>query len=168
MVAEPVIFQTRRGNNVDGKIYTIYEVKDAKITIKGKQYPIKLKDGFYIIRKLTVKECCRLQTMPDDYCRAVSNSQAYRGLGNGWTAEVIIHILSGALKDVPRDEEIVVLSMYDGIGTGRYCLDKMGFTNVKYYAYEIDKYAIQIAKSNYPDIIECGDAFQVRNKDWKL
>lgn len=168
MVAEPVIFQTPRGNNVDGKIYTIYEVKDGKITIKGKQYPIKLKDGFYIIRKLTVKECCRLQTMPDDYCRAVSNSQAYRGLGNGWTAEVIIHILSGALKDVPRDEEIVVLSMYDGIGTGRYCLDKMGFTNVKYYAYEIDKYAIQIAKSNYPDIIECGDAFQVRNKDWKL
>lgn len=168
MVAEPVLFQTPRGNNVDGKIYTIYEVKDGKITIKGKQYPIKLKDGFYIIRKLTVKECCRLQTMPDDYCRAVSNSQAYRGLGNGWTAEVIIHILSGALKDVPRDEEIVVLSMYDGIGTGRYCLDKMGFTNVKYYAYEIDKYAIQIAKSNYPDIIECGDAFQVRNKDWKL
>lgn len=159
---------TKARSCVDGKIYTIYEVKDGKITIKGKQYPIKLKDGFYIIRKLTVKECCRLQTMPDDYCKAVSNAQAYKGLGNGWTAEVIIHILSGALKDVPRDEEIVVLSMYDGIGTGRYCLDKMGFTNVKYYAYEIDKYAIQIAKSNYPDIIECGDAFQVRNKDWKL
>ena len=159
---------TKARSCVDRKIYTIYEVKDGKITIKGKQYPIKLKDGFYIIRKLTVKECCRLQTMPDDYCKAVSNAQAYKGLGNGWTAEVIIHILSGALKDVPRDEEIVVLSMYDGIGTGRYCLDKMGFTNVKYYAYEIDKYAIQIAKSNYPDIIECGDAFQVRNKDWKL
>lgn len=152
----------------DGKIYTVYEVKNGQITIKDKQYPIKLEDGFYIIRKLTGTECCRLQTMPDDYCRAVSDTQAYKGLGNGWTAEVIIHILSNALKDVPRDEEIVVLSMYDGIGTGRYCLDKMGFTNVKYYAYEIDKYAIQIAKSNYPDIIECGDAFQVRNKDWKL
>lgn len=144
----------------------IYEVKDGKITINGKQYPIKLADGFYIIRKLTVTECCRLQTMPDDYCRAVSNTQAYKGLGNGWTAEVIIHILNGALKDVPRDEEIVVLSMYDGIGTGRYCLDKMGFTNVKYYAYEIDKYAKQIAMSNYSDIIQCGDAYQVRNDDW--
>lgn len=158
---------TKARSYADGKIYAVYEVKNGKITIKGKEYPIKLADGFYIIRKLTVTECSRLQTLPDDYCRAVSNSQAYRGLGNGWTAEVIIHILSGALKDVPRDEEIVVLSMYDGIGTGRYCLDKMGFT-VKYYAYEIDKYAIQIAKSNYPDIIECGDAFQVRNKDWKL
>ena len=180
LIAEPVYYgaeaiefdenckPTKARSYADGKIYTVHEVKDGKITIKGKEYPIKLKDGYYIIRKLTVTECCRLQTLPDDYCRAVSNSQAYRGLGNGWTAEVIIHILSGALKDVPRDEEIVVLSMYDGIGTGRYCLDKMGFTNVKYYAYEIDKYAIQIAKSNYPDIIECGDAFQVRNKDWKL
>lgn len=146
----------------------IYEVKDGLITIKDKQYPIKLVDGYYIIRKLTVKECCRLQTMPDDYCRAVSDSQAYKGLGNGWTAEVIIHILNNALKDIPKDEEIVVLSMYDGIGTGRYCLDKMGFTNVKYYAYEIDKYAMQISKSNYPDIIQMGDAFQLRNDDWEL
>ena len=152
----------------DGSQQPVYEVKYGQITIKDKQYPIKLEDGYYTIRKLTVTECARLQTMPDNYCKAVSNSQAYKGLGNGWTAEVIIHILNGALKDIPRDEEIVVLSMYDGIGTGRYCLDKMGFTNVKYYAYEIDKYAITIAKDNYPDIIECGDAFQVRNKDWRL
>lgn len=146
----------------------VYEVKDGQITVKGKQYPIKLLDGYYIVRKLTVTECCRLQTMPDDYCRAVSDSQAYKGLGNGWTAQVIIHILSEALKDVPKDDEIVVLSMYDGIGTGRYVLDKMGFKNVTYYAYEIDKYAMQIAKSNYPEIIELGDAFQLREADWAL
>ena len=146
----------------------VYEVRNGLITIKGKQYPIKLKDGYYIIRKLTVTECCRLQTLPDDYCRAVSASQGYKGCGNGWTAEVIIHILSHALKDIPKDEKIVVLSMYDGIGTGRYCLDKMGFTNVEYHAYEIDKYAMQIAMSNYPDIIQHGDAFAVRNEDWKL
>lgn len=152
----------------NGKEHPVYEVKNGLITIKGKQYPIKLADGYYIIRKLTVTECCRLQTLPDDYCRAVSNSQAYKGLGNGWTAEVIIHILNGALKNVPRDEEIVVLSMYDGIGTGRYCLDKMGFTNVKYFAYEIDKYAKQVAMSNYPDIIQLGDAFDVRHPDWTV
>ena len=95
----------------DGKTYTVYEVKDGQITIKEKQYPIKLADGYYIIRKLTVRECARLQTMPDDYCKAVSDSQAYKALGNGWTAEVIIHLLNHALKDVPRDEEIVVLSL---------------------------------------------------------
>jgi DNA (cytosine-5)-methyltransferase 3A len=154
--------------DANGKKVIVYEVRDGYITVKGKRYPIKLADGYYIIRKLTVKECCRLQTLPDDYCRAVSNSQAYKGLGNGWTAEVIIHILNGVLKDVPRDEEIVVLSMYDGIGTGRYCLDKMGFTNVKYFAYEIDKYAKQVSMSNYPDIIQLGDAFDVRHPDWTV
>ena len=151
-----------------GKQKPIYEVKDGYITVNGVRYPIKLADGYYIIRKLTVKECCRLQTLPDDYCKAVSNTQAYKGLGNGWTAEVIIHILNGALKNVPRDEEIVVLSMYDGIGTGRYCLDKMGFTNVKYFAYEIDKYAKQVSMDNYPDIIQLGDAFDLRNPDWTI
>lgn len=151
-----------------GKQKPIYEVKNGFITIKDKQYPINLADGYYIIRKLTPIECERLQTLPDGYTRAVSNAQRYKGLGNGWTAEVIIHILNGALKDVPRDEEIVVLSMYDGIGTGRYCLDKMGFTNVRYYAYEIDKYAKQVAMSNYPDIIQCGDAFDLRHPDWTI
>lgn len=175
MVAEPVnTTDGGKGHTIkavscaDGKVYTVYEIKDGQITIKGKQYPIKLVDGYYIIRKLTVKECARLQTMPDDYCKAVSDSQAYKALGNGWTAEVIIHLLNHALKDVPRDEEIVVLSMYDGIATGRYCLDKMGFTNVTYHAYEIDKYPIMVAMDNYPDIIQHGDAFQVREDGWKI
>ena len=153
-------------NEIDGK--PIYTVKNGLITIKDKQYPIKLADGYYLIRKLTPLECERLQTMPDGYTAAVSNSQRYKALGNGWTAEVIIHLLNHALKDVPRDKELVVLSMYDGIATGRYCLDKMGFTNVKYYAYEIDPYAQRIAMSNYPDIVQCGDAFRVRDNDWKL
>ena len=146
----------------------IYEVKDGKIEIDGRDYPIKLADGHYNIRKLTPVECERLQTLPDGYTEGVSNTQRYKGLGNGWTAEVIIHILQGALKDVPKDEEIVVLSMYDGIGTGRYCLDKMGFNNVKYYAYEIDKYAKQIAMKNYPDIKQMGDAFDLRHPDWTI
>ena len=149
----------------------IYHVEHGTIVIGNSRYPIQLMDGCYIIRKLTVKECCRLQTLPDDYCKAVSDSQAYKGLGNGWTAEVIIHILRGALQNVKKDEEIVVLSMYDGIGTGRYCFQKMGFTNVRYYAYEIDKYAMRVANDNFPDIIQCGDAFKLREEmefPWKM
>ena len=85
----------------DGKEITIYEVRDGKITIKGKQYPIKLKDGFYIIRKLTVSECKRLQTVPEWYEFPVSDSQAYKMLGNGWTVDVIAHILKG-LKEAKK------------------------------------------------------------------
>jgi DNA (cytosine-5)-methyltransferase 3A len=79
----------------DGKKIVIYEICDGKITIKGKQYPIKLKDGYYIIRKLTVRECMRLQTVPEWYEFPVSNTQAYKMLGNGWTVDVIAHILRG-------------------------------------------------------------------------
>ena len=45
----------------------IYQVRDGRITIKGETYPIKLRDGCYIIRKLTVRECMRLQTVPEWY-----------------------------------------------------------------------------------------------------
>ena len=146
----------------------IYKVENYSVLIDEKQIPINLRNGNYIIRKLTPTECERLQTMPDGYTSSVSDAQRYKGLGNGWTAEVIIHILHGALKNTPKNEKIVVFSMYDGIGTGRYCLDKMGFTNVEYHAYEIDKYAIKVAMSNYPDIIQHGDAFQVREEKWRI
>lgn len=73
----------------------IYEVKDGYITVKGNKYTIKLVDGFYIIRKLTVRECMRLQTVPEWYEWPVSKSQAYKMLGNGWTVEVIAHLLRG-------------------------------------------------------------------------
>ena len=76
----------------------IYEVKDGMIEVKGKKYPIKLVDGYYIIRKLTVTECMRLQTVPEWYEWPVSNSQAYKMLGNGWTVEVIMHLIKEATK----------------------------------------------------------------------
>ena len=75
------------------KQHPVYEVRNGLITIKGKQYPIKLQDGYYIIRKLTVRECMRLQTVPEWYEFQVSDSQSYKMLGNGWTCEVIAHIL---------------------------------------------------------------------------
>lgn len=81
----------------DKKQYPVYEVRDGLITIKGKQYPIKLVDGYYIIRKLTVRECMRLQTVPEWYEFPVSDSQAYKMLGNGWTCEVIAHLIRSAI-----------------------------------------------------------------------
>jgi DNA (cytosine-5)-methyltransferase 3A len=46
-------------------------------------------------RKLTPLECERLQTLPDNYTNHVSNSQRYKMIGNGWTVDVIAHILKG-------------------------------------------------------------------------
>lgn len=147
-----------------GKEIPVYEVRGGRITIKGKTYPIKLADGFYIIRKLTVTECKRLQTVPDTYAFPVSDTQAYKMLGNGWTVDVIAHIMSHF--DGLTAEPVEVLSMYDGMSCGHIALDKLGAEITAYYATEIDKYAIQTTQHNYPDTVQLGDAFQVRNDDW--
>lgn len=103
LYAIPVEFEndkpTKATSCADGKTYTVYEVKDGLITIKGKQYPIKLIDGYYIIRKLTVSECKRLQTVPEWYEFPVSDSQAYKMLGNGWTVDVIAHLIEATLAE---------------------------------------------------------------------
>lgn len=146
----------------------IYEVRDGKISVGNTWYPIKLRDGFYIIRKLTVRECMRLQTVPEEYVFPVSDSRAYKMLGNGWTVDVIAHIMShfeGLTK-----EPVEVLSMYDGMSCGHIALDKLGVQPwlLRYYATEIDKYAIQTTQHNFPETIQLGDAFQVRNDDWRV
>ena len=129
------------------------------------------KTGLYLInnevRKLNPLEAERLQTLPDNYtlCDGIPETQRYKCIGNGWTVQVVIWILSH--MSIPKDYPIEVLSMYDGIGTGRYILEKLGYTNITYKAYEIDEYAIKVAMKNYPDIIQSGDAFQLRKDDWK-
>lgn len=154
----------------------VYPVRNGKISVAItpagetepviQEFPIKLKDGCYIIRKLTVEECKRLQTVPDKYEFPVSDSQAYKMLGNGWTCDVIAHIMShfeGLL-----DEPVEVLSMYDGMSCGHIALDKLDVNVSKYYATEVDKYAIKTTMHNYPKTIQLGDAFQVRQEDWAL
>ena len=149
-----------------GKSMPVYEVRNGRIAIKGKTYPIKLADGFYIIRKLTVTECKRLQTVPDTYAFPVSNTQAYKMLGNGWTVDVIAHIMSHFTG--LTEEAVEVLSMYDGMSCGHIALDKLGAEITAYYATEIDKYAVQTTQHNFPNTVQLGDAFQVRNDDWRL
>ena len=149
-----------------GKQVPVYEVRGGRITIKGKTYPIKLADGFYIIRKLTVTECKRLQTVPDTYAFPVSNTQAYKMLGNGWTVDVIAHIMRHF--EGLTEEPVEVLSMYDGMSCGHIALDKLGAAVSAYYATEIDKYAIQTTQHNFPDTVQLGDAFQVREENWRL
>jgi len=67
-------------------------------------YKINLPDGDYSVRKLSVIEAERCQTIPDNYTAIgiddtgktvnISNTQRYKAIGNGWTVDVIAHILS--------------------------------------------------------------------------
>lgn len=56
-----------------------------------------------------------------------------------------------------KGQKMKVLSLFDGISCGRLALERAGIPVEKYYASEIDKYAIQIAQKNYPDTIQLGD-----------
>ncbi len=94
------------GNGGQGQ--RIYSVRGKAVTLsangggqgaKTGLYRIDLPDGDYMIRKLTPIEAERLQTLPDNYTEGISKTQRYKCIGNGWTVDVIAHILNG-LKEV--------------------------------------------------------------------
>ena len=61
---------------------------------------------------------------------------------------------------------MVVLSLFDGVSAGRVALDRVGVEVNKYYASEIDKFAIQVTQKNWPDTIQLGDVCNWRN--WQI
>lgn len=61
---------------------------------------------------------------------------------------------------------MIVLSLFDGISCGRVALERAGIKVDKYYASEIDKYAIQVAMKNYPDTIQLGDITKIDFKQF--
>jgi site-specific DNA-cytosine methylase len=80
--------KTRRGRNMKDKSNCL-----TAANYDYMRYEHSDKDKEVYWRKLTPVECERLQTVPDNYTNHVSNTQRYKMLGNGWTIEVITHIL---------------------------------------------------------------------------
>lgn len=77
----------------DGKEYDVYKVNNGKIYFDLNTKECDLPDGFYLIRKLTLVECKRLQNIPEYYKFPVSEKQAYKLIGNGFTCDVIAWII---------------------------------------------------------------------------
>jgi site-specific DNA-cytosine methylase len=94
---QPKILQRGRGYNkgglkaIDGKTPTIstsaWEHNNHLTFNEGLTW-----------RKLSPAECERLQTVPEGYTDHVSNTQRYKMLGNGFTVDVIAHLLSPVLR----------------------------------------------------------------------
>ena len=61
-----------------------------------------------------------------------------------------------------------VLSLFDGMSCGRIALERCGFKVDNYFASEIDKFAIKVAKANYPDTVHLGDVTTVGTKHGRL
>lgn len=109
LLAEPIRIGQLDGLG-KGQANRIYSVRGKFVCLsangggggaKTGLYKVDLPDGDYIVRKLTPRECCRLQTY-DERCfdvANISNTQWYKAFGNGWTVDVIAHIF----KQIPTE-----------------------------------------------------------------
>jgi site-specific DNA-cytosine methylase len=84
-----------RGNESIKRVYAETGKSPTLTTMGGGHREPKVLTKVLTYRKLTPVECERLQTLPDNYTEGVSNTQRYKALGNGWTVDVIVHILQG-------------------------------------------------------------------------
>lgn len=91
-----------------GKSNCITTVQKDSFVIQWPSTSLLLNEG--LVRKLTPVECERLQTVPDGYTSAVSDTQRYKMLGNGWTVDVIAHIFRG-LHENTEELEVQELGM---------------------------------------------------------
>ena len=83
------ILQRSRGNNKGGIFKDKTPTLSTSSWVQNNLLSIQER-----IRRLTPTECSRLQTIPSWYQWECSNTQIYKMLGNGWTIDVIVHILS--------------------------------------------------------------------------
>jgi DNA (cytosine-5)-methyltransferase 3A len=86
------------GNESIKRVYGLSAKCPTLTAVQGGNQEPKITEDLITWRKLTVRECERLQTVPDGYCKSVSNTRAYHALGNGWTVDVIVHIFRGILN----------------------------------------------------------------------
>jgi DNA-cytosine methyltransferase len=84
------------GNEQIKRTYDINGKSPTLTTMGGGHREPKITTSEISWRKLTPLECERLQNLDDGYTEGISNSQRYKCLGNGWTVDVIKHILSFA------------------------------------------------------------------------
>lgn len=107
------------------------------------------------IRRLTPTECDRLQGVPEWYNwgGGISDTQHYKMVGNGWQVDTIRHCWSFLPK---FDRPIRVWSLFDGMSCGHIVLNQLNIPLECYVSSEIDKFALQVEKQNFPDMVQVG------------
>ena len=110
VVCSPIRVGSFGTGGLGNRVYSVHGKTVALMSKGGGRgaktgmYKIDLPDGDYTIRKLTPVEAERCQTLPDHYTAfgvdtngktvKISDTQRYKCIGNGWTVDVIAHILS--------------------------------------------------------------------------
>lgn len=92
-----------KGNESIKRVYTEEGKAPTLTTSAGGHREPKVQVDQTHYRKLTPLECERLQTLPDDYTKMLSNTQRYKTIGNGWTVDVVSHIFSN-LNEINKND----------------------------------------------------------------
>jgi DNA-cytosine methyltransferase len=118
-----IVFTYSSSGRGNGRVEARYNPSPKKaLTLTAGGYSTRSFTGVAdkSIRKLSVTECKRLQTIPDNYKMNVSNTQAYKMLGNGWTVDVIAHIFKGLKQMEKKTSEEKLHSTYGASGSKQW------------------------------------------------
>ncbi len=149
--------QMLKGHNSQDQRYFYTYGKVNTITTSRSSIPkIKIGDTVYLCDADDVEI---FQTLPHQYTSGLPDGKRCQLIGNGWTVDVIAHILSF----IPETYLHTVVSLFDGISCGQIAIEKTGKIYNQYYASEIDMDAIQITQKNYPHTMQLGDVTKI---DW--
>lgn len=164
------LWQIGHTDKNNGQACRVYDPNGKCVTIRGSAGGGGAKTGLYMVDSsicsLSLSCVRKMQTIPKSIKFTCKDQKAIDLIGNGWTVDVIAHIMS-YIPDIAT-KQLDVLSMYDGISCGHMALNKLGVDVQRYYATEIDESAIKTTQYNFPDTIQLGDAFQVRDDNWKI
>lgn len=152
-IAKEVYRKLRRQQFADFRRRMPDGQKGVEVEIGGRKFVAA-------VRRLTPRECARLQTVPEFYKFVTSETQQYKGLGNGWNIETIKHCFSFLPERLKR-KPLTVLSLFDGISGGQMALRDMDMNVEKYIASEIDSYAIENTQHNYPGTVQIGSVVDI-------
>jgi site-specific DNA-cytosine methylase len=155
------------GFGKQGQGQRVYSMNGKSVCLSALGGGWGARTGLYLdgdtVRKPTIKELCRLQTVPENYFDNLdfTYNNITQLVGNGWTVDVInIFFKNLNLK------KMNVLSLFDGMSCGQIALERAEIKINKYYSSEIDKHAIKVTQANYPDTIQLGDIKLWR--EWKI
>lgn len=117
------------------------------------------KDFLVAIRCLSPKECDTLQGVPNWYRWGnTSNMQHYKMIGNAWQVDTIKHCFE-SLRSLHRP--LRVWSLFDGMGCAYIALKELNIPIEVYVSSEIDKYALEVERTNIPNIKQVGSVISL-------
>lgn len=98
LVFEPTDETDSAYSKANGEKYPVAQIRDKKLICNDAELPVDLEDGNYIVRNLTVDECKRIETIPEQYKIMNNDLNTMRLFGETSTINVLQHLIFSILR----------------------------------------------------------------------